>query len=206
MPSVYRLTVTTTGFTGGPGYAKFSFSDLTTDTARNAAAAAVMAFYTAAKAYWVTSWTATMNPEVLEYDVATSTLLGAATITTVPTAVTGAMAAAAYVGGSGYCVTWKTSTTFAGRRVIGRTFMAPAMGVFENDGTITSSVITAMQTAGSALAAAASADFCVWAKSWAKKPDPLPSNYKEVQTGGQLATVIGCSIKDQASGLRSRRS
>ena len=206
MASVYRLTYVMSGFTGGPGYSKFSFSDLTTDAARNAAAAAVAAFFTAAKAYAYSGWTFTCLPEVQEYDVATSVLVGAAPITTVPTAITGAAAPAAHAGGAGYCVTWKTGTIFAGRRVIGRTFMAPAITVYDTDGTISSGVITAMQTAGNTLAAAAGADFVVWAKSWAPKPDPLPSSWKPVQTGGTLATVTSVVVKDQTSGLRSRRN
>lgn len=200
MAQIYRVTATWSGFQGAPGYSKFCFSDLTTDAARNAAGAAVKAYFTAYAPYMLTSWSVLVSPTVQEYNVGTGTLDAEATMTTPPTSQVGSAALAAFAGGSGLCCTWRTGTIYAGRRVIGRTFMVPGVGVFENDGTIQTVARGAVEAAGNALVAAASCELAIWAKSWSVGVDGKP-----VQTGGQVAPVTSATVKDMASQLRSRR-
>lgn len=199
MASVYRVAVTWTGFPGAPGYTKFSFSDLTTDAARNAAAAALKLYFETVKNYQPNLSTITFNPAVQEFNVESGELVGEAPITTVPAAVLGGASAVAYAGGSGYFVAWKTSTIYGGRKVQGRTFHVPAVSCYENDGTLSSAAIAIIQGAGATLVSSASAELCVWAKSWSK--DPVPQ-----QIGGELAPVTVCVVKDMATQLRSRRN
>jgi len=199
MASVYRVTAVWTGFQGAPGYSKFSFQDLTTDAARNAAGAQVRTFFDTLKVYMKTTWSVGIQPTVQEYNMATGDIIGEATMTTVPVAVSGGAAGGAWPGGSGYCVSWKSNLFFNGRKVQGRTFMVPAVDCFDSDGTLSAGALAAIQGAGNAMISAPGAEFCLWAKTWTKTP-PI------VQTGGAVVPVTACVVKDAASQLRSRRN
>jgi hypothetical protein len=201
MATVYRVRAVWSGFAGAPGYSNFSFSDLTTDAARNAAGAAVKGLFTGIAANLSPNWTITVQPEVTEWDVATGQLTGASAMTTPPTPQTGTGTAVAYAGGSGACITWKTSVIFNGRRVTGRTFMVPLVGAFEVDGTLSGATLAAFTSSANAFVATAGADVAVWAKQMTKPTD----GSKPVQIGGTVASVTSIAVKDMASQLRSRR-
>jgi len=164
MATVYRVRAIWSGFAGAPGYSNFHFQDLTTDTARNAAGAAVKAFFTGMSGHLANTWSVTVQGEVTEWDMATGQLTGAANMSTVPTAQVGTATPAPYAGGSGMAVTWKTGLIYLGRRVTGRTFFVPAVGVYEADGTLTSTAITTASNAAQALISAAGAELAIWAK------------------------------------------
>jgi hypothetical protein len=200
MPTVYRTTAVWTGFQGAPGYTKFSWDDLATDAARNAAGAAMRAFFFTISQYWAPSWNIAVQPTVQGFDTATGTLLSEASMTTVPAVVFGTATPSAYAGGSGVAISWKTSSIFNGRRVQGRTFLVPIIGAFETDGTLVSAAITAITSAGNTLVAVASPKFSIWAHSWDNTKDP------PVMTGGDKFPVTSCIVKDMASQLRSRRT
>jgi len=189
------------GFAGAPGYSNFSFMDLTTDSARNAAGAAIKAFFDGTASARATTWSVAVQSEITEWDSATGVLTGAANMTSPPAPTAGTATLAPFAGGSGYCVTWKTGLIFNGRRVIGRTFMVPGLSTYDNDGTLSTATISAAQAAATALIAAAGADLAIWAKLFTKPTDGT----KPVQIGGALAPVTSHAVKDMASQLRSRR-
>jgi hypothetical protein len=199
MPSVYRVTAVWSGFQGAPGYSKFSFQDLTTDAARNAAGAAIRTLFDATKAYMQSGWTVNVQPNVQEYDIGNSELVGEGSMTTTPAVVTGTATGTVYAGGSGYVITWRTSTIFNGHRCVGRTFMVPAVNCFGTDGTIDGGALTTIQAAGSALVANPTVRLSVWSKQFNKADPP-------VQIAGANSAVTSCVVKDMASGLRSRRT
>lgn len=201
MPTAYRVRAVWSGFAGAPGYTNFHFSDLTTDANRNAAGAAVKAFFTSLANQLLTAWTISVQSEITEWDVATGQLTGAVNMTTPPTPQVGTAAVGPYAGGSGLCITWKSGVIYQGRRVTGRTFVVPAFGVFENDGTLTTVAITAANTAAAGLIGASNADLAIWAKQYTKPTDGT----KPVQIGGTLAPATSYLVKDMASQLRSRR-
>jgi len=200
MTSVYRVKAVWNGFQGAPGYSNFSFQGLGTDTANNAAGAAVRAFFEGIKVYLKTTWTVAVQPEILELDMATGTLLGAQTMTTTPAPTTGSSGNSVFTGGSGFVVSWGTSLIFNGHRVRGRTFIVPAISFNESDGTLDPSVITAATAAGNALIAATGADFSIWAKQYDRTVDPPK------QIGGAITSVNSVTVKDVSSQLRSRRT
>lgn len=202
MTSVYRVTAVWNGFQGAPGYTKLSFLDLTTDTNRNAAGAAVKAWFGAFTSYLLNSWNVLVQPTIQEFDQQTGTLIGEAVMTTPPTATLGILTPTAFAGGSGVCVSWKTTYFFLGRRVQGRTFMVPFVGPFDIDGTLNTSFINTANTANTTLINATNAELAVWAKTW---NIPLPGQPR-VQTGGIAAPVTTAVVKDMASQLRSRRT
>lgn len=201
MPSAYRVRAIWSGFAGAPGYSNFHFNQLTDAAARNAAGAAVRSFFAALAGQLQTGWNVAVQGEITEWDVATGVMLAAADMSSVPTPVVGTATAAPFAGGSGLCVTWKTGVIFNGRRIVGRTFVVPAVGIYENDGTLTAGAITAAQTAAGQLTGAASAEFSIWAKTFTKPTD----GSKPVQIGGLLPAATSYAVKDMASQLRSRR-
>jgi hypothetical protein len=201
MTTVYRVRFTLSGFTGGPGYSTFSFQDLNTDTARNAAGAAIRVFFNGIAGNWLSTWTGAVDTLVSEHDMATGQLTGQSVMTTPPAAITGAMSATAYAGGSGAVISWKTGLIYAGRRVQGRTFCVPLVGVYETDGTLTSGALAVLRGSAAGLIADTATVFSVWHKTMTKPTDGT----KPVQVGGAIAPADTYVVKDQASQLRSRR-
>ena len=201
MATVYRVRALWSGFPGAPGYTNFSYADLTTDALRNAAGASVRTFFTGISAYLNNAWSIQVQPEVTEYDMVSGQLTGATLMTSVPSVQIGTGGTAVYAGGSGMCVTWKTGVIYNGRRVIGRTFIVPAVSCYETDGTLLAAAQTALTSAATGLISNVGTELCVWAKTFTKPTDDT----KPVQIGGLLPPVVATSVKDMASQLRSRR-
>lgn len=198
MASVYRITAVWSGFTGAPGYTKFSFADLTDATSRNAAGAKVRQLFEDLKAYRNNTWSVLVNPAIDEFDMATGALLGTALMTTPPTASVGTAVAQVYAGGSGFNLTWNTGLILGRRRVRGRTFFVPAVSCFEADGTILAAAVTAIGTAANTFLALTAPRPNVWSRQWSAGTPP-------VQVGGALAPIDSFTFRDMASQLRSRR-
>lgn len=199
MPTVYRVAAIWGAFQGAPGYTKFSFSDLTDASARNAAGAAVRTFFEGIKPNLPFNATVTVSTTIQEYDVATGVLTGEQTMTTPPAATTGT-GVLPYAAGSGFFIGWNTVTIFNGRRIKGRTFIVPACDCYQTDGSLNTTTIAGAQAAAAALIAAAGAELCVWARQYNKAVTPW------VQIAGSLAPVTTATVRDQASQLRTRRT
>jgi len=199
MSNVSRITAVWSGFSGAPGYSKFSFIPLADDTARNAAGAAVRAFLAAVATYIPSGTTIQIQPTVDDLDIISGELMSSATMTTVPSTVTSSAGVTAYAAGSGFVVTWGATGVFNGRRIRGRTFIVPAVNCFESDGTLVSTVISAVQSAGNTLIGATGADLAVWNRSWTKTKPTTP-------VSGILSSTTSCTVRDAASQLRSRRT
>lgn len=199
MAEVSRVTCLWSGFAGAPGYTKFSFMPLADDTARNAAGTALKAFWDSVATYLPNGVTVAVQPMVDNLDIVSGDLMGSSSMTSVPSATVSATAAAAYAGGSGVVITWMAGGVFAGRRIKGRTFLVPAVGLYENNGTITATAISNLQGAGNALIATAGADLAVWNRQYDEATHKIP-------IAGNLSSATSCSIRDLASQLRSRRT
>jgi len=199
MAEVSRVTAVWSGFTGAPGYTKFSFMPLADDTARNAAGAAIRTFFEALKAYIPNGSSISVQAQIDNLDVVTGQLLGSTAMTTTPASTTSSAASMAYAAGSGFVVTWLGAGVFAGRRIKGRNFIVPAVGCFDTDGTITPTVINAAQVAGAALIATAGADLAIWNRQYNDATPP-------VAIAGNLSSATSCTVRDTASQLRSRRT
>jgi hypothetical protein len=101
-----------------------------------------------------------------------------------------------WVAGVGGRVVWRTAGTRNGRRVKGSTFLVPyTTSAYDQAGTLGDSIISTTNTAATALIAATTGVFCVWSR---------PSG--EGATDGFISPVIGGSIPDKVSWLRSRRT
>lgn len=199
MADVFKVTAVWTGFVGSPGYSKFAFQLLDTQTALDAAGTAVRTFFDSIKVLLQPSWTVQVQSEIAIFDMATGRLTNQATMTTTPAPVVGTSAQTTYVGGAGAYVAWRTPIIFNGHRVQGRTFLVPLAATITTDGTLAPSTITTIQGAGNALIATSAADFVIWSKQF-----NMVDN-KPVQVGGALGPVTSCSVPDKTGILRSRR-
>jgi hypothetical protein len=200
MANVSTVTAVWSGFSGGPGYSRLNFLEISDATTANAAGAAVRAFFDALKIYWLSTWTVSVQTVVQTKDLATGDLVNEVTMSTAPTGVVGTLApSTVYAGGSGFVVDWVTGQFWSGRKVRGRTFIVPAVGVYSNDGTISTAVQNTATAAGNALVADATTNLCVWAKKFNDEDPPQ-------QTSGAAFTVTGTTVPDRAAQLRTRRS
>jgi hypothetical protein len=200
MTSIYRVTAVWNGFQGAPGYSKFSFVDLTTDTARNAAGAAVRSFFNTLSAHMLSSWSIQVQSEVQEYDMQTGQFMGAVNMTTTPTAMPGTATSQNWANGTGFVIGWRTGNVWNGRRLQGRTFIVPAVASFDTDGTVGSSTITDGANAANVLLSA-TVDFGIWGKMMSEASPGNPSH----QINGQFSSATAGSVKDMVAQLRSRR-
>lgn len=200
MATVSTVTAVWAGFTGAPGYSRFNFAELANASAVQAAVNAVRTLMANAAASLLTTQKITVQTLVQHHDLATGDLTGETTAGSSPADVVGILASStAFAGGSGLVVNWVTGQFWNGRKVRGRTFIVPAVSVYSNDGTITSTAQTNWQTAGATFAATSGITPVVWAK---KFDDAKPPN----QVAGAAFTVTGATVPDRAAQLRTRRS
>lgn len=108
----------------------------------------------------------------------------------------GAVAAAgipAAVGGVGACIGWTTGGIVNGRKLRGRTFIAPLDGAaWDGDGTLKPNYVVNLTTLGNALMAAG--PLAVWHRPTSKGA-----------SDGNSYGVISCKVRDKAAYLSSRR-
>lgn len=201
MADIFEVTATWAGFPGAPGYSKFRFQLLNDQAGIDASGAAVRTFFDAIKLYISTSHSVQVSQIVNIYDMATGKLVNEATMSSQPAVVSGLSSTAAWSGGVGAYIQWKTPVIFNGHRVRGRTFLVPLRGVSETDGTLLAAVLTTIKSAGDALIANSAADFIIWGKQHVMQGTPP----KPVQVGGTAAPVTECAVPDKTGILRSRR-
>lgn len=173
----------------GPGVSTFYA------TAGNGAAlsSALKTFFDAIKGYFPSSkvtWSFPNTGEVI--DSATGQATGAWSGGTFQT-VAASGAGTSWANGVGARVRWNTGVYHNGRRVRGSTFLVPLQsGVYDTDGTLVGSAVTAMQTAAAALVTA------VPTMGIHTRPHPGAAD-------GGFATVASAEVPDKVSWLRSRR-
>jgi len=170
----------------GPGVSTFYLAETATG------------FLTAFNSFWVgfvtrvpvgVTWTTPNTGDLIDVD--TGGLSGTwtdGTTSTVTSTGTGPFPSAV-----GARVKWATSGVRNNRRVRGSTFICPLTNsCFQSDGTIDTTVLTAMNTIASGLFTALGGDMRIYSR-------PVAG------AGGQASVVTGGLIPDKVSWLRSRR-
>ena len=200
---ILRITARWSGFNGAPGYSNFHFTtsggfwdggllaDGAEEAANNARIVVRNAFLEIDNIL-PESVGITIEPEALVLDSDTGETLGFVPVE--GQGLSGGNATGGYSAATGAVVNWNTNDYRFGRRIRGRTFVVPLAGsAYEDDGTLTSSAITALRDFGDSIVnGAANPDFGVWSR---------PRN----GSGGVFASVVGYSVPDMAAVLRSRR-
>jgi len=107
-----------------------------------------------------------------------------------------------YAKGVGGQIRWVTNAVVNRRRLEGSTFLVPfAAGIFDTDGTLDTSMVTALKTAGDTLIASTSM-LSIWARPLPARPGAhgtLPAR------PGESHLVMACKVPDRVSWLKSRR-
>ena len=192
MASIWQVTWRWTGFTGAPGFTNL-FYESTAGTGTEALAAVTKSRLLFNGVTGTLNSNTHIDPvtDVKLLDDASGDLLNIFTVTGV-TGVTGANGGT-YVGPAGGVIDWLTTTVNRGKRVQGRTFVVPmSSSVFDNDGTITGTNVTALATAAEAMRTASGPTFGVWSR-------PIDG------AGGLWGPAISSRVPDLAAVLRSRR-
>lgn len=185
MPSLRRVEVPWTGLTGLPGLSVF-YTDAASDVTTNLAT-----FFNAIKGAFPAGLQWSIPSSGDEIDVATGLLTGGWAGGTA--AVVAAGPNTSYAAGVGAFVRWGTPLIVGGRRLKGRTFLAPLLSsLYDSSGTIDNANLGAMQSAASTLAAAGK--LVTWHRPSAGAP-----------TGGASATVTSAQVPDQVTWLKTRR-
>ena len=155
--------------------------------------AAMVTFINAVKVNFTNqlSWTVPAGGEVI--DAGTGAAVGAWAGGTATTIIANGTSQP-HAAGVGFRIVWDTASFSRGRRVKGTTFMVPLLSAFyENDGSISGTLISQVNTACAALILAGHP--VVWSRPTA----PGASN-------GGFATVVTGQVPDKVSWLRSRRT
>jgi hypothetical protein len=183
MADMERIVVTWTGLSGLPGVSVF-YGDLA-----GSANADIKTFFTAIAGLCPLglTWTIPGNGDLIEDTT------GALSGTWVNGAGGGSVAAsgaAQHASGVGAYINWRTGAVVSGRRLMGRTFIAPLMNsAYDSSGNIVTGNLTTLQTAASALVTAGST--LIWHRPGAG--------------AGSSHQPVSATVPDQVTSLRTRR-
>jgi uncharacterized protein (DUF2342 family) len=193
VPLEYRVEWNGTAITG-PGISVFhgrTDGVATTGAAAQSLANRVRTFWDAVKGLVPGGVTWTFPNEVTELDTSSGVLLGVHAVTSPADVVSGG-ASSSHSRPSGGRVDWNTSAVVAGRRLRGRTYIVPLTGAqYDSAGSLSTTCIATLESAATTYRSTGvftEATPVVWSR-----------------THGILADVIGSSVTDRASILRSRR-
>jgi hypothetical protein len=185
MATIRRYRVLWGGASALPGYSVFYGSSA------GALASDLVTFFTAIKSVVPVpiTWDIPISGDTL--DDSTGTINGG--WVDVAGGVVSATAATAYAAGTGAYTQWQTAAIVGGRRLRGRTFLAPLFnGGYDTSGTIAAATLAVLSPAVSALATAGK--MVVW-----HRPTPL------APTSGSSSLVTSGTVPDQVTSLRTRR-
>lgn len=189
MTSITRIQSIWTNFNGAPGYTSFHFqtADTPTDAQVSAAATASRAFFVGLVSLFPTGLTITQSGNASVYDI---TGFKTAEKAYTPGAATVGTSTAAYAGGTGAVIHWKTGFYTGGRQFVGRTFLVPLAGGYATDGTLTPTAVSTLQGAANTLRGVTSPQFVIWSH----KPGSATA-----------ASSTAVTVPDRTATMRSRR-
>lgn len=195
-----RVKLRWSGFQGGPGYTVLHFGAFPHDTFDSAmatyAATKTDAFIQAVKPYIPYQATLETMADVEVIDITSGDLVGIETATVAAPAVSTQSLGQLYMAAAGAVINWKSNEIRNGRRMRGRSFLVPlGINITEQNGTLTSGFLTAMNSAAAALrATGGTSQLYIYGRPSAPGA-----------TDGTVGGVIGHSIPDFTAVLRSRR-
>jgi hypothetical protein len=187
---VAEFRVDWTGGTGGDGVTVMHANDSLANTGLTAAKTAIQNWVSSVAASCPNEITLRLNPEIRVLNTGTGQLESLAGFgATVPYPGTGT---GPYNPAAGYRIDWQTGNILVGRRLVGRTYVVPAVSeVFNDDGELTSAAVTQINANAQALLGgleSAGAGLQVWSR-----------------THGVASNVASIAIPTKGAILRSRR-
>lgn len=191
--AITRVTAEWTGFSGAPGYTNFYFRAFGGGDFVNLETARTRSFFTAVSTFLPGGITINVQQEAAILDEVTGELINYVQADEPPAAVNGT-AAGNWSAASGAVVTWNTEAIARGRRLRGRTFVVPvALAAYDTSGTLSTSFITALNTAaGNLIGDGTGPQAVIWSRP-------------RGGTGGSVGDITSSRVADRVSVLRSRR-
>lgn len=190
MASIVRVTTRWSGFPGSPGYTNlYAEVDTTAGERAQDLSDSWRAFLATVNGFLPSDAHLLILPTYAVINDATGLITAEGTISSAAAVVDGNNGGA-YAGNVGYCLEWGTADFIDGRRLKGRTFMVPAVGCFDTDGTIESSAVQNLAGAATSFIAGAMINV-VWHR---------PVN----GAGGSSSEINSVVVRDRAAILRSR--
>ncbi len=183
MADIERIVISWNGVSGLPGVSVMYGS------LGGSANATLKTFFTALQSFFPAPlvWTIPGNGDLI--DEATGTLSGT-WVNAGGGGSVSASGAAQYAAGCGAYVNWRTGAVIGGRRLMGRTFLAPLMnGIYDSSGNIVNASLSTMQTAANAVVTAG--NLRIW--------------HRPGGGVGQAVAPAAATIPDQVTSLRTRR-
>jgi hypothetical protein len=190
---ILRIQAIWTGVTGLPGYANHHFLTEDPSPAASVVDGAVLAcrsLYENLGLYLPSPVRINIRTTADVFDLL-GTKLAERPVGTPGAEIQGA-SAAAYAGGVGAVVHWKTGTYVGGRPLNGRTFLVPLAGAFDTTGTLSPAAQTAVTNAANAMRT--------------KVGSPPLMVWKHGPGIGAANSVTSVSVPDRSAVLRSRRT
>lgn len=204
MADLCRVNVAWQNWPGAPGLTQFYFLNAAMQTNVDA----VRAFFNSCAGLLPSGLTINVPGSGDIIDSATGLITGAWTVTTTP-ATLSCSGAGAYAGNAGAVIHWLTADVSNGRRVRGRTFLVPLISTqFETNGSLTTTCISTITTAGNTLRTAAAGNMRIWSRpvDAGTVYDRKTGVAKQIQSRpGQHSDINGVRVPDLAVTLRSRR-
>jgi hypothetical protein len=197
MVAVNRVRVAWSNFPGAPGLSTFYLDEATTDVA------AIKTFFTAVGSLIPNGTTFQVPNSGDKIDVGTGKLTDTWTGTGGGSYTSVATAGTSFSGSSGAMVRWITSTVVQGHRLSGRTYLVPLIvTAYDANGSLSSSALTTLQNAASALVTAYAGKFVVYHKHVDADSGATPPT---LGSPGAVGAVSSSIVPDLAVVLRSRR-
>lgn len=186
MPNIHQIRTVFSGLGGLPGYNQMYF-----DAAGDAQDHSnyVRAFWEAMTAVVPIGWKYTIDADVSTLNDSTGQLVSVEA--TVPLIQSGPGGNASYTAGAGACVGWVCNEVHGSKRLRGRTFVVPLLGLaYDETGTIQTAALSGIRAAATALLT--SGDFGVWGR---------PVN----GANGLFGLAVATNTRDKVAWLSSRR-
>lgn len=191
MSGLLRLTTVWEGAPGLPGYTNFygHHNGVSAQDVADQFADDIHDFWNTVNGYLPAAVSVTISPTWQSIAEATGDVQAEGQVASPPALVQGTWGGV-WAGNCGVAVDWHTSTFISGRRLKGRTYLVPFANVFEYNGTLVSTAITAIGDAATTLYTG-STNMVVWHR-------PVGG------AGGSSAQITSVSISDRVAILRSR--
>lgn len=200
MTEILRVKMRWQNYLGAPGYSIFHFRDFESTGDQNGFAQGavdkVQAFATSVRTLIPYQAQLQVLGEVEVIEDTTGDMVDVIGLAQPAVQASTGTASDNFAAAVGGVISWRTSSVHRGRRVKGRTFLVPLNGTqFENNGTLRSTAIDAMNTAATALrSATGTPDLGIYCRPSA----PGASD-------GAWYAVTSHSVPDMGAVLRSRR-
>ena len=194
-----RVRVSWQNWPGAPGVSTFYYGTSLGSLPTQAQIDGIRTFFNTLSSYIPSGLTINVPNSGDQLNWVDGKLTGTWSVPTAPATVTGS-GTGNYAGNAGAVIHWLTTDVVNGHRVRGRTFIVPLVStVYDTGGSLSTTFISALNTAGTTLVGLADGPPAVWARPFTDKNGIKPHR------DGSAHQVSSTRVPDLAVSQRSRR-